>query len=219
MKKTLPALRLGEAGTYEEVFRQEEEILLTVQARWPRLEGEGPGCRRIDRYYDALAQQWLRRCKGPLLERAKAAHTPGLSPWRARLDFTVTLFQEGFFSLYWDAVEEVGQRRPRRFREGDVWRLPEGIPVTLWELLPPKAARRKAVLTEVRRQIGERTGAGEAAFWDNWEALAGRKFSPGRFYLTAEGPVVFYPVESIAPAMEGFPTFPLGRLLEPAEKT
>lgn len=217
MKKALPAPALGQAGTYEEVLREGETVLLILRARWPQLEGEGPGVRRVNRYYDALADRWKHRWKGPLLDRARAAAGPETPPWEARLDFTVTCFQEGLFSLHWDAAEDVGERRPHRVRQGDLWKLPQGVPMTLRELLPPRRWWRGPVLEEVRRQIGERLQAGEAVFYDDWPSLASRKFSPGRFYLTEKGPVVFYPVESIAPALEGFPTFSLARLTRQEE--
>lgn len=215
MKKELPAPRLAEPGTYEQVFREGEAVLLTLRARWPRLEESSPGCRRVNRYYDALADRWKRRWEGPLLEQAKAAAGPETPPWEARLDFTVTLFQDGILSLYWDIVEDRGERRPRRLRQGDVWQLPSGMPMTLRELLPPCRWWRGPVLAQVRQQIGERIQAGESVFFEDWLSLASRRFSPGRFYLTEKGPVVFYPVESIAPAMEGFPSF----LLRDTEKS
>lgn len=206
-ERSAPALALAEPGTYEEVFREGETVLLTVRARWPRLEESCPGCRRVNRYYEALADRWKRRWAGPLLEQARAAAGPETPPWEARLDFTVTLFQDGTFSLHWEAAEDVGARRPRRVRQGDAWRLPEGVPITLRELLPPRRWWRGPVLEEVRRQIGQRVNTGEAVFFEDWPALVSRKFSPGRFYLTEEGPVVFYPAETLAPAMEGFPSF------------
>lgn len=213
MKKELPVPMLGEAGTYAESFREGEAVLLTVKARWPRLEGDYPGCNRVNRYYEALAERWKKRWAGPLLAEARAAAGPDTPPWEAQLDFTVTLFQDGLFSLYWEVSEDVGGRRPRRIRQGDVWRLPQGLPLTLRELLPPRRWWRGPVLEEVRRQIGERIHSGEAVFFEDWPGLASRKFSPGRFYLTEEGPTVFYPIEALAPAMEGFPSFSLRGLM------
>ncbi len=49
--------------------------------------------------------------------------------------------------------------------------------------------------------------------------LVSKRFSPRRFYLTEDGPVVFYPVESVAPAMEGFPSFSLAELLPDRAET
>lgn len=206
--------RLSEAGTYEEVFRDGETVLLTARARWPRLEAESPGLKRINRYYDALADRWKQRWAGPLLESAKVEASPESAPWEVSLDFAVTLSQDGLLSFRLDAVEQTGERRPRRVRQGDVWRVPSGTPVTLRELLPANRWWKGPVIAEIRRQIGARVQSGEAVFFEDWLRLASRKFSPGRFYLTPDGPVVFYPVESVAPAMEGFPTFSLLALTE-----
>lgn len=213
MKKACPDPRLAPPGTYEQTFREGETLLLTIRARWPRLEEDSPGLKRITRYYDALADRWRQRWEGPLLERAKAAAGPETPPWEVSLDYTVTLLEGGLFSLYLDVVEQTGERRPRRVRQGDTWRVPAGVPVTLRELLPPHRWWKGPVIAEIRRQIGSRVSAGEAAYYEDWLRLSSRRFTPGRFYLTGEGPVVFYPMESIAPAMEGFPTFPLGALL------
>lgn len=218
MKKEGPELRLAPPKTYEEVFRDGERVLLTLRSRWPQLEESCPGCRRINRYYDALAQRWKERWTGPLLADAKAAAGPETPPWEARLDFTVTLFQGELFSLYWDVWEDVGRRRPRRLRQGDIWQLPQGTPLTLRELLPQRRWWKGPILEEVRRQIGERLRREEALFYDGWPSLASRKFSPGRAYLTPEGPVVFYPVEALAPALEGFPSFSLKALLPSGER-
>lgn len=218
MKKAPIPPVLAEPGHCEKVFREGETKLLTVRARWPRLEETSPGIRRINHYYDALADRWLKRWEGPLQERAKAALAGGGAgmgslPWGASLDFTVTLFQDGVLSLYLDVVENVGARRGHRVRQGDAWYLPSGVPVTLRELLPRRHWWRGPVLEVVRRQAGRQLQAGEAVFYDDWVKLVSRRFSPRRFYLTPAGPVVFYPVEAVAPAMEGFPAFSLAELL------
>lgn len=224
MKKTPGPPKPAEPGCCERVFRDGEVKLLTVRARWPRLEETSPGAGRINRYYDALADRWLKRWEGPVRERARAALAAGgpeaeKLPWSASLDFTVTLFQDGVLSLYLDAAEEVGQRRPNRVRQGDAWLLPSGIPLTLRELLPRRRWWRGPVLEAVRRQAGRQLQSGEAVFYDDWVKLVSKRFSPKRFYLTEDGPVVFYPVESVAPAMEGFPSFSLAELLPDRAET
>ncbi len=203
--------RLVQPGTYEQVFRDGNTVLLTVRARWPRLQEDSPGLKQINRYYDALADRWKKRWEGPLLEQAKAAAGPETPPWEASLDFTVTLFQDGMFSLYLDVAENVGARRPRRIRQGDTWYVSDGVPVTLRELLPYRRWWRGPVLEEIRRQIGQRLNTRESIFYEDWPHLASRRLSPSRFYLTGKGPVVFYPVGSIAPALEGFPSFLLNQ--------
>ena len=222
MKKTPGESRLTKAGSCERVLLCGDSKLLSIQAKWPQLEETSPGIRRVNHYYEALADRWLKRWDGPLQEQAKkvlAAGNPEADtlPWSVSLDFTVTHFQDGVLSLYIDAVEDVGARRPRRVRQGDTWRLPSGVPLTLRELLPRKRWWRLPVLEAVRRQAGRQLQSGEAVFFDDWVKLMSKRFSPRRFYLTESGPVVFYPVESVAPAMEGFPAFSISELLSQEE--
>jgi len=216
MKKTPAAPALAPAGEYRRTLKENGRTLLAARARWPRLTGEGPGVRRVNRYYEALADRWIKRWEGPLLERARSA-PEGSPPWEAALDFTVTLFREDLLSLWWEAREAAGGSRPRRLRQGDVWQLPAGVPVTLRSLLPPRRWWRGPILEEIRRQVGQRVNSGECIYYEDWPQLVSRRFSPSRFYLTEEGPAVFYPMESIAPTLEGFPTFSLAALVPPKE--
>lgn len=211
MKNAPSTITPAAPGAYRQVFKEGESVLLTVTARWPQLEETSPGTRRINRYYDALLQRWRRRWEGPLLEQAGAAAGPETPPWSASLDFTVTRSDPERLSLWWEASEETAGRR-RRVRRGDVWALPAGVPVSLWELLPRRRWQRGAVMECVRGQIGQRLRAGESIYYEDWPRLASRHFSPERSYLTPEGPVVFYPPETIAPSLEGFPTFSLREL-------
>ena len=213
MMKTAPVeIRRAPAGCAERVLTDGDRPLLALRARWPRLEETAPGLRRINRYYDALADRWVRRWEGPLLARARETLEPGAPPWRASLDFRITLLENGRLSLWLDTEEDIGERRPRRVRQGDTWEVPAGFPLSLRELLPRRRWWRGEAVAQVRRQIGERLQEGESAFYPDWLTLASRRFSPRRFYLTPEGVWVFYPPETIAPALEGFPAFCLGPL-------
>ena len=209
MKKEGAAPQLLEPGTYEKIFRDGPAVLLTARAQWPRLQEDCPGLRRINRYYEELARRWQKRWEGPLLAQAKGEAGPETPPWTAELSYHVTCLEEGFFSLYLDIAEDVGGPRPRRLRLGDVWTVPEGTPVSLRQLFPKERWWRGKVMEQVRRQAGQRLRAGEAVYYEDWPALVSRRFSPQRFYLTPEGPVIFYPMETVAPALEGFPSFAL----------
>lgn len=211
MKKAPPISALAHPGSYRQVFKDGDAVVLTVTARWPQLEETSPGARRVNRYYNALFRHWRRRWEGPLLERAKAAAGPESPPWSAELDFFVTRLDQNILSLYLDAVETT-LGRPRRVRQGDIWRLPSGAPLSLWELLSPGRWRRGTVLEQIRAQVGPRLQTGESIYYEAWPRLISRHFSPDRVYLTEEGPVIFYPPETIAPALEGFPTFSLSEL-------
>lgn len=192
------------AGHHRQVFQGEEGPLLTLRARWPQPEGEDRAAKRLRRYYDRLARRWLARWTGPLLERARAAQA---RDWQAGMDFTVTYFENGLLSLYIDFTETTD--RPRTVRLGDVWEMKRGAPVPLPALLGPGRGWRRRALEQVEARAEGRVGSGEYLYYEDWPQLCRRWFSPERYYLTAEGPVVFYPMETIAPALEGVPVFPL----------
>lgn len=192
------------AGHHRQVFQGEEGPLLTLRARWPQPEGEDRAARRLCRYYDRLARRWLERWTGPLLERARAAQA---RDWQAGMDFTVTYFENGLLSLYIDFTETTD--RPGTVRLGDVWEMKRGTPVPLPALLGPGRGWRRRALEQVEARAEGRVGSGEYLYYEGWPQLCRRWFSPERYYLTAEGPVVFYPMETIAPALEGVPVFPL----------
>ena len=191
---------------YQKDWKEEECILLTISENCPRLKGETPALRRIDRYFDALAQRWRTRWEGRVLAEAKAAAQT--TPWVCSLDCHLSLLNEDYLSLWWEAREDCGSARPRRIREGEVWRLADGVPLTLAQLMPGKHWR-QAVLKQVSDQIQAQLEAGVSLYYDDWPRLCRKYLSPHRCYLTETGLMVFFPFCAIAPALEDFPTFPL----------
>lgn len=214
MKKVTAPPRLEQPGTREQTFREKERTLLALNAKWPRLEETSSGIRRVNRYYDALARRWWKRWEGPFLAYAKEEPLSGSRPRSASLTYEVTLFTPQVLSLRWEVVEDPGEGRPRRVRQGDIWALPQGTPILPGEVFAPLGRLwRKTVLEEVGRQINARLQTGESLFREDWPQGIARYLSPEGFYLTGEGPRLFYPVEAIAPAFEGFPDFSLASLL------
>lgn len=208
MKETERRSKLGQPGHWEQTFREGDTVLLTAKADWPLLEGDPPGVRRIDRYCNALAARWRKRWEGPLLSRARGAAGPDTPPWEAQMTFRVTLLREDCFSFTVDITESTGAA-PRSIRLGEAWSLPEGRPLLLREVLPPGEARRKKLLTQVGEQIEGRLNTGESLFYQDWSQRLPQYLSKERFYLEETGPVLFFPIRSIAPSLEGFPAFPL----------
>lgn len=208
MKEKELRAKLGQPGHWEQVFRDGESVLLTADAVWPLLEGDSPGVRRIDRYCNALATRWRKRWEGPLLARAGAAAGPDTPPWEAAMTFRVTLLRDDCFSFTIDITENTGSA-PRRIRIGEAWTLPGGRPLLLREVLPPGDARKKKLLDRVKGQIEARLNSGESLFYQDWPQRLPAHLSTQRFYLEESGPVLFFPIRSIASSLEGFPTFPL----------
>lgn len=214
MAKAVILPQLEQPGAWEQIFREEGLEILAAEANWPRLAEDSSGLRRVNRYYEHLAQQWRARWEGPLLSQAKATVQEKKQPWSASLRYEITLLTPQILSLWWEASEEVGERRPRRVRQGDIWALPQGVPILPGEFFTFLGRSwRKSILEEVDRQIREQLKTGESLFKEDWPQGIARHLSLEGFYLTEEGPCLFYPVESIAPALEGFPAFSLAALL------
>ncbi len=211
MKQELSPPRLLDPGHYEEVHRDGDRVLLTIRADWPRLEETAPGLRRINRYYERLAQKLRERWEGELLIRARAEATSSTPPWEVSLGFDVTLLTPELFSLTWTAAENLGGERPHTMMEGDVWSLPDGLPLPLSHFFPARC-RKQHIISEISNQIQARLATGESLFYEDWLHRLHAHFSPRHFFLSSAGPVLFYPTKTISPAIEGFPSFSLSSL-------
>lgn len=196
----------------EKTLSENGRPLLILRMERLHFEAHSRGERRIARYYEELEHQWYRRWEAVLLPRAKLA-TPE-QPWRVSLHYQITLLTPQYLSLIWEVTEKTNDRRPHRLRQGDIWRLPQGAPLTPSELFAPLGVRwRTTVLTEVERQINERVNSGECIFFEHCDRALHRFLRSEGLYLSEEGIQLFYPPVTIAPALEGFPHFSLSTLL------
>ena len=174
-----------------------------------------PGLRRLERWCRRLEGAWAARWERELYPRACTAARQArevshpFRPWEASLTGVVTLHTPECLSLYYDAAERTGGPHGVTLRQGSAWALPGGSPLTLGELFPPGFRWRAWALAEVERQLRARLSAGESWFAPDWEARLPRSFDPERFYLTEAGPVIYFPLYSIAPYAEGIPAFSL----------
>ena len=108
------------------------------------------------------------------------------------------------------ALEELrevrGDGRPLLSCSGVTWDWKAGAPVPLGMLLPERSRRRQ--LLEGIRQAGEgELRSGSCLLDPDWKETARRKFRASRFCLRPEGIELFYPQCSLAPAVEGVPSF------------
>ena len=159
----------------------------------------------------AWAARWERELYPRACTAARQAREVShpFRPWEASLTGVVTLHTPECLSLYYDAAERTGGPHGVTLRQGSAWALPGGSPLTLGELFPPGFRWRAWALAEVERQLRARLSAGESWFAPDWEARLPRSFDPERFYLTEAGPVIYFPLYSIAPYAEGIPAFSL----------
>lgn len=189
---------------------------LKLTVTLPQFAEHSAGARRITRYYQELARQWQNRWETVLLPRAEA-RADCSHPWTATFSYQITLDTPHCLSLFWEVSEDTGERRPRSVRQGDIWTLPQGTPLSPTELFAPLGRHwRKAVIEEVESQIQARMKSGDCMFFEHRAEPLRRFLKNESFFLTEQGISLFYPVNTVAPAFEGFPVFLLPFPLPPA---
>ena len=127
-------------------------------------------------------------------------------PWQAGLTGEVAMEGADLLSIRMELREGRGDGRPLLSCSGVTWDWKAGAPVPLGMLLPERSRRRQ--LLEGIRQAGEgELRSGSCLLDPDWKETARRKFRASRFCLRPEGIELFYPQCSLAPAVEGVPSF------------
>ena len=210
-----------EHGTGAAVRWEEERRRLTLQGeevldyalRWPQVEGAGLGGRWISAYYRRLAAGWKRRWEREIYLRAcldlacRRAESKPFTPWRGELTGEVALLQDDLLSLRFTGWESQGSKPPNRVRWGDVWKVRQGAPCPLGELLAGQRGWRKKLWAVLARQGKERRQAGDCLLDEDWLKKA-KSSKPLKGYCLAEyGVEIPLPQCAAAPAAEGCPVF------------
>ena len=200
--------------TSERIWTVEEIPVLTARITLPEpADPNNRTARRIRRYYHLQQRSYLRYCQGFLLPRAEAEYRAALTTsaplphFQAELSFTITYREGSLLSLYTQARETTlpGQRQLTRW--GDTWDLATGCPVPLPDFFPSRSSWKKTLLLHVKTEIQRQEELGIARYHQPVRRGLRRHFNPRNYYLTPEGLTIFYPMLSIAPAVEGIPTF------------
>lgn len=216
-----------------EVVWNEEKRVLTLEGEpvleyaltWPEIKGAGRGGKRVSRYYGRMVQVWRQRWGRELywdaclsLVACRERSRP-FRPWKAELDGKMTCRRDDLLSFAMEAWESGGDGRPLRVSVGDIWRMPEGVPVTLREFFPGQRSWRKKVLRVLEEQGEARRAAGECFLdRDVSQKLSGLLRS-GRYCLGERGLEFRFPQCQAAPAAEGCPflIFPVEMILKRQE--
>ncbi len=217
MKKPDPApLALPleeESKTWTLTF--EEESVLKATLSIPLLPSKPRALRRVGAYYQRLAQVFRERWEGELyqasccaLAEARARSRP-FRPWEVRLAPSLVYLEGDLLSICIDVWERTQEPYPSLGRTGTVWDLRDGRPLALKELLG--GFSRTSLLSRLEEQIAARLSTGESLYYEEYPRRLSRFFRPDRFYLTPEGVVLYFPLQSLAPRAEGLPTFFLPR--------
>ena len=195
------------------ILTLEGEPVLSYTLSWPQVMDTGMGGRRISRYYARLARSWALRWQREVYWKAclelaqRRAGSRPFTPWSGELKGEVALWENGLLSLRMEGWESRGDGKVNRVRWGDVWKVREGAPCPLRELLPKGRRWKRALLEAIAKQGRQRKAEGEYIPDEDWEKKLPRFFSEDGYCLTPEGLEFSYPQCSIAPAAEGTPVF------------
>ncbi|MFR6186116.1 MAG: hypothetical protein ACLUJG_11655 [Lawsonibacter sp.] len=176
---------------------------------------EGRGGRRLDRYYQHLAEVWRRRWSRALywhacldLARCREQSRP-FHPWQAHLEGRVLFQDQDSLSIRLDAEEVHGDGRPLRVRMGDVWSLPEGVPLPAGACFPGDRRWWLHLTRKLREQGEVRRAAGDCFLDPDFGPRLRQFLSPHRYCRTPEGLEFYVPQCALAPAAEGVVAFSL----------
>lgn len=209
---------MGERGAWEVVWREEKktlaldgETVLEYQLRWPQVEGGRSGARRLSRGYEALADRWRKRwrrevyCEACLQLAACREQARPFAPWRCGLEGEVTVQEENCLGLKMQAREERGTDGVCRVCWGDVWKVKEGAPLLLREVLPRKWGWKTALCRQLTEQGEQLQRAGGCFLDSDWQKKLKRHLPAGDYCLYGDRVEFPFPQCTLAPAVEGTP--------------
>ena len=188
--------------------------VLTASISVPQpVPATGNIARRIHRFYQLQARTYLRYCERWLLPQAKSAYQAALAVsaplpcFHASLNYRITYNEGGFWSLYTQSREVAQSTSPFLTRHGDTWDLSTGYPVALHTFFPPRTHWKRRLLSIAAQEIQRQESANISIYHPHWRGALRRHFNARNFYLTNDGLAFFFPMYSIAPAIEQIPTF------------
>ena len=187
----------------------DELPLVTVQMTLPRLEQKNG---RFNRYYRLCAKLFEQYCRRELLPQAQAAYCRALADggpipqWQAEIQSRAAWTGDGIVSLVCDSAVG-GTAQPVQRRQGDTWDMRRELFLTLSDCFPAGTPWKRRLLEHAAAAIEAQEAAGIARYYGDWRSRLRGAFHPRQFYLGEEGLCFFFPFQSIAPAVEGIPTF------------
>lgn len=175
----------------------------------PDQEDRSPAARRLERFYRAQGQAFLRRCETFLLPQALFAAQAALDASRplpcleAALTHRITLETDDVLSLHTDLRELGVEQTPYLCRWGDTWDLASGflLPLSAW--YPPGVSWKRLAVKSARKAAEARQKAGAARYREGWQKFLRRSFDPRSYYLTQDGLALFWPQYALAPGGDG----------------
>lgn len=198
-----------ETCTAADLIFAETKPVLEIKIDYPRIQGFMPDKaeKRINSFFENDAKRQNRYARGSFAAEAKREYFYSrdnafpFQLWSYLQIFEETFEGNGMWSLFLDRYLYTGGAHGDTVRRGFVFSLKTGRQMSLSEVCP---IGRKAVLAQIFQEI---RNSEPGIYFNNAEQLAVRYFDPRNFYLTSEGPAVFYPLYTIAPYSSGIRVF------------
>ena len=175
------------------------EAQLSEQLRLSALLPAIKGFPALNLYY-----RHLFRCVCRIL-RHHTALFPGEAPQTLTLISDISFESDRLLSV----VCRLTAQSKELIRIACVWSKQSGFPLRLSSF----AGKKRNILALVREETASRLRSGRYLYFPDAVNLSERYYRADNFYLDADGPILFYPPQTIASEIEGFPEF---RLVFPA---
>ncbi|MBQ5760504.1 MAG: DUF3298 domain-containing protein [Clostridia bacterium] len=179
----------------EQQIRVREGCVLDLHITYPMF----PEQRELTALYRREAENYLAKltdlCRTTLADLPMGALGPHL---RAEQTYTIGWEREDFVSLYFDRYEDMGLYHTALGRRSDLWRMPEGRPMTMGELFRDPAQVRQRVEERIARVMADDP---PGQWFGGWQRK--RRW----FFLTERGLCIYFRPGDIASGAAGIPLF------------
>ena len=191
----------------ERTMTLEGERVLSYCLSWPEEEN----CRRITRYYARAARLWQDRWEKHLyplacLELVRCREQAGVFiPWRCEMTGKLAFCGRGLVSVVLTVREMDRPGRSRTVVKGITWRLKDGRPLPMGELLAPEQRRKKQLTAALAQAAEELRRSGSCVLDRDAGERLFTVLDRDNVWQEGDWTVWAFPQCSIAPAAEGCP--------------
>jgi|GEM_PF-1478249 len=198
--------------TLSDTLAHEGRAVLHFSIDYPRMAGDSPVEKRLNRDFNARVAVFEGQMKGRYFRQAVhqlAALGPhgGFVPLSITASVQVMLSGPQLLSLFADTWYQLGQSGSHLARSARTVRLGSGADVTLPRLFVRGYDFRPVLNRSLHAQIAREAALNPGTFFANWPHLATENGGNRGFYLTDDSMVIFFQQQAIAEKIAGLPAF------------
>jgi len=167
----------------------------------------------LNRYYRGQAEAFYKYAQRVLFKNAVEEYIQSQSndfpfrPYGAAMDYKVALNGKCHLSTYTDRYEYTGGAHGSTRRESAAFELRTGRKLTMRSLFPQGEDYRRLILENAIKLADAENAKNPGIYFDNYQSLMVKYFSPESFILTENGVAIYYQQYEIAPYSTGIVTF------------